>query len=289
MNKNLLFKVMTLIMLSLWVSGANAQERIVRVLAIGNSFSQDAVEQNLHELCVAADRSIIIGNMYIPGCSIERHISCLRGDKHDYAYRKIELNGDKKETKNFALRDALKDEPWDYITVQQASHDSGKYETYDLLQELLDSIRLFNPNAKILFHQTWAYAPNSTHSGFKYYGRSQNIMYNNIVEVSKKVMNDYKIDDIIPSGTAIQNARSTYLGNNLTRDGYHLDLIIGRYIVACTWFECLIHKKVVGNRYYPKGLSLWDLKTVQTAAHRAVKNPYAVSMKKKYMVDKDDE
>ena len=46
---------MTLIMLSLWVSGANAQERIVRVLAIGNSFSQDAVEQNLHELCVAAD------------------------------------------------------------------------------------------------------------------------------------------------------------------------------------------------------------------------------------------
>lgn len=38
----------------------------LRILAIGNSFSQDAVEQNLYEICAAAGQQVIIGNMYIP-------------------------------------------------------------------------------------------------------------------------------------------------------------------------------------------------------------------------------
>ena len=45
----------------------------LRVLAIGNSFSQDAVEQYLHELGKSEGYIMIIGNMYIGGCSLERH------------------------------------------------------------------------------------------------------------------------------------------------------------------------------------------------------------------------
>ena len=39
---------------------------VVRILAIGNSFSQDAVEQYLYELFDAAGTKVVIGNMYIP-------------------------------------------------------------------------------------------------------------------------------------------------------------------------------------------------------------------------------
>lgn len=46
----------------------------LRVLAIGNSFSQDAVEQYLHELGKSEGYIMIIGNMYIGGCSLERHV-----------------------------------------------------------------------------------------------------------------------------------------------------------------------------------------------------------------------
>ena len=42
----------------------------VKILAIGNSFSEDAVEQNLHELATAKGIETVIGNMYIPGCPI---------------------------------------------------------------------------------------------------------------------------------------------------------------------------------------------------------------------------
>ncbi|MBQ1952605.1 MAG: DUF4886 domain-containing protein, partial [Alistipes sp.] len=78
---------------SLW-----AQEP-VRILAVGNSFAQDAVEQNLHELAAAEGIQTIIGNMYIGGCSLERHLNNARENRADYAYRKIGLDGVKRTRK----------------------------------------------------------------------------------------------------------------------------------------------------------------------------------------------
>ena len=48
---------------------------------------------------------------------------------------------------------------------------------------------------------------------------------------------------IIPSGTAIQNARSSYFGDKLTRDGYHLNEL-GRLIAGYTWFCMLTAKDI---------------------------------------------
>ena len=41
------------------------QAKVIKVLTIGNSFSQDAVEQYLYELAAAQGDSLIIGNAYI--------------------------------------------------------------------------------------------------------------------------------------------------------------------------------------------------------------------------------
>ena len=57
--------------LLLLAGGAYAQQKTVRILAIGNSFSQDAVEQYLHELAEAEGISTIIGKM----AESDRHIS----------------------------------------------------------------------------------------------------------------------------------------------------------------------------------------------------------------------
>ena len=45
----------------------------LRLLCIGNSFTEDAVEQNLHEIAAADGHVLIVGNMYIGGCSLEKH------------------------------------------------------------------------------------------------------------------------------------------------------------------------------------------------------------------------
>ncbi|MDE7387442.1 MAG: DUF4886 domain-containing protein, partial [Muribaculaceae bacterium] len=257
----------------------SASARTVRILAIGNSFSQDAVEQYLHELALAGGDTAIIGNMYIGGCSLERHVNNARGDKHDYAYRKIGADGVKIERKNASLLEALNDEPWDYISMQQASPLSGLYESYsEWLPELNTFVKKNGPSkARRVMHQTWAYSKDASHTGFKNYDRDQLKMYNAIVDANKKAARAVGIKTIIPSGTAIQNARTSYLGDHLNRDGYHLDYGVGRFTAACAWYEKLFGHDVEKNSYIPARMSPDIARVAKSAAHAAVQHPDAVT------------
>ena len=117
--------VCLLFLLSFLVGEVYAQQKPVRILAIGNSFSQDAVEQYLHELADAEDIPTIIGNITIGGCSLERHLRNARTNDSVYRYHKIGLNGKKVETKKVTMGMALADEEWDYVSLQQVSSSSG--------------------------------------------------------------------------------------------------------------------------------------------------------------------
>ena len=59
--------VICMCILLLLAGGVYAQQKTVRILAIGNSFSQDAVEQYLHELAEAEGISTIIGMRLLLG------------------------------------------------------------------------------------------------------------------------------------------------------------------------------------------------------------------------------
>ena len=275
------YKIVAICMciLLLLAGGVYAQQKTVRILAIGNSFSQDAVEQYLHELAEAEGISTIIGNMFIGGCSLERHVKNARDNAPAYAYRKIGTDGKKREKGKMSLETVLADEDWDYVSLQQASPFSGMYETYEAsLPELIEYVKARLPKkTKLMLHQTWAYASTSKHSGFKNYNCNQLTMYQAIADAVKKAAKANKIKIVIPSGTAIQNARTSFIGDHLNRDGYHLDVKIGRYTAACTWFERIFKHNVVGNPYTPEGLDEARKAVAQKAAHAAVKHPYKVT------------
>ena len=271
--------VICMCILLLLAGGVYAQQKTVRILAIGNSFSQDAVEQYLHELAEAEGISTIIGNMFIGGCSLERHVKNARDNAPAYAYRKIGTDGKKREKGKMSLEAVLADEDWDYVSLQQASPFSGMNETYEAsLPELIEYVKARLPKkTKLMLHQTWAYASTSKHSGFKNYNCNQLTMYQAIADAVMKAAKANKIKIVIPSGTAIQNARTSFIGDHLNRDGYHLDVKIGRYTAACTWFERIFKHNVVGNPYAPEGLDEVRKAVAQKAAHAAVKHPYKVT------------
>ena len=258
----------------------------LRVLAIGNSFSQDAVEQYLYELLKAEGINAIIGNMYIAGCSLETHWTNASGNQAKYNYRKIE-NGEKTDKANTSLETALKDVKWDYICFQQVSGKSGQYDTYNpYLGNMVNYVkgRATNKYLKLMMHQTWAYASYSNHTDFKNYDNDQMKMYNAIVSAVNQAAQAQNISMVVPSGTAIQNGRTSFIGDNFNRldNGdatryYHLETTYGRYTAACTWFEKLTGKSVVGNSFAPAGLDEKVVKAVQTAAHLAVQTPNAVT------------
>lgn len=267
------------LMLVLCVQVAFA-DRPLKLLAIGNSFSEDAIEQNLFELAAAAGHQMVIGNMYIGGCSLERHWGNAQSNKPDYDYRKIGIDGKMTRTANYTLDKALRDEQWDYVSLQQVSQLSGMYNSFQpYLDSLIAYVRARVPaTTKLIWHVTWAYAQNSTHGGFANYDRNQDKMYRAIVEGAQRLKKENaQFSLFVPVGTAIQNARTSFVGDHLNRDGFHLDLVLGRYTAACTWFECLFGTKVVGNRYAPKGLNKAQIAVAQWAAHLAVELPFECS------------
>ena len=272
-------KLFLLIVLAFAIGIQTTMARTIKILAIGNSFSEDAIEQYLHELADADGIETIIGNLFIGGCSLERHMQCVNGNLPDYRYRKIGVDGVTKETPKCDIARAIADEEWDYVSVQQASHFSGDYTTYQpYLSQLVAYVKAhIKKDVKIVFHQTWAYAQNSDHGGFKRYGNSQKQMYDAINGALKQVIKDIHPDVIVPSGTAIQNARTSSIGDNMNRDGYHLNLLYGRYTAACTWFQAIFKRSVVGNSYAPEGVTAEQKTIAQKAASAAVKHKFKVT------------
>ena len=253
---------------------------VIKILAIGNSFSQDALESYLFGLVEAENKQVIIGNLYIGGASLDLHWNNAKDDKATYQYRKIDTNGVKTNTPNTAISDALADEDWDFISFQQVSSNSGIYHTYiNTLPLLFNYVkqRAINPDVKYILHQTWAYSRDSDHKRFINYNRNQITMYNAIVDAVKRAKRLVPIDIIVPAGTAIQNGRTSTVGDNFCSDGYHLDVNIGRYTAACTWFEAIFGISVIGNSFKPDALSDSEVEIAQYAANFAIENPNKIT------------
>ena len=261
-------------------SPKNKKDDVVKILAIGNSFSQNAIESYLYELAEAAGKKIIIGNLYIGGASLAVHQKSVEENLSRYDYRKIGLTGKKTKTPKTSIDSALKDEDWNYISFQQVSSLSGMYESYlEPLPIVFTYVkdRVTNPKVTYILHQTWAYEQTSTHKGFENYNRDQLTMYHAIVDAVSKAKNIVPNNRIVPAGTAIQNARTSWVGDHFTSDGYHLNKTIGEYTAACTWFEALFKTSVVGNTFKPELLSQEKAKIAQHAAHFANLKPNKVT------------
>ena len=261
-----------LLTLSITTLSAQRPAGTIKILAVGNSFSDDGVEY-LDELAQAAGIKLIIGNLYIGGCSLERHWNNVRNELPAYDYRK-NVEGHQTNTPKTTLQEALQDEEWDYITVQQVSQNSGLYDTYyPYIDSLLTYLKAHarNPEVEFAIHQVWSYAWNSTHPGFANYDNNQLKMYRDIVETVDKVARKEKIRIIIPSGPAIQTGR-TLMGDRMNRDGFHLGWGLGRYLAACTWFETFLGP-VNGNSYRPEGVTPQEATIAQRIAHIAVLHP----------------
>jgi hypothetical protein len=223
-----------------------------KILAIGNSFSEDATAY-LKQIAAAGGKDIFVYNMHIGGCSLERHVNELNSGSKAYT---LAVNGS--NIRPAILSEEIKAYDWDVVTVQQVSHCSGQWETYEpYITELVDFIRKHKPNAKIYFHKTWAYEFNSAHSGFAKYDNDQHKMHECITECSEKAAELIKADGIIPSGDVINELRklpefdTPNGGQSLCRDGFHMHLVYGRYAVAATWFEKLIGGDITKNSWLP--------------------------------------
>lgn len=218
----------------------------MKLLSIGNSFSQDA-QRWLHAIALAGGDELDTCNLYIGGCSLERHWDCIQNDLSDY----VKEGNDGVKLYSTTLLDALQEDTYDVITLQQASRCSGQPQSYiPYLADIAAFVKEYQPQAKLYFHKTWSYEPGSHHPYFHLYQHDSKEMQRRITDAT--LMASRLIGaQIIPVGDVIQALRENSKefdvengGLSLCRDTYHLSWDYGRFAAGAVWYRSLTGKQV---------------------------------------------
>ena len=240
----------------------------IKILSIGHSFSKDVMTTNLYNMFVEGGyEDITIGYLYMAGCSMPKHLYNIQNNLAQYEYAKNN-SGRWVTSYNISALTALQDEDWDFVTVQSSPDYIGGQEIksfslginndgdkitlsspmteYEAMDEITDWIlaNATNANVKIDYHMIWSFSEGCDLWSYTYHDWDQMTMYENIVNITQEeVQNHEDINRVIPSATAIQNARSSFMGDTFNMpdatqggsDGYHLN-DYGDYVAALTWY-----------------------------------------------------
>lgn len=230
----------------------------VRVLCIGNSFTVDAVEDYLSPILRSVGKKVILGYPYKGGTTLEMHMGYINAKNPIYNYRKIDADGAYTAQANTTFDVGLKDEAWDYVVIQTDHNYSGVYSHYfPYLTDLMNYVKTNGKNhdPKFFLYMTWAYDASSTYKDFPLYNNDQMTMYNAILDCAYRAAEQAGIGTVVPAGTAVQNARTTYLGQNMNRDGYHMNFEYGRYLVGLTYAAVVLGVDPQTVTYHPTTVS----------------------------------
>lgn len=281
----------------------SGHEKHVRILTVGNSFTQNATRY-LAALVEAAGHRLTHQMLSIGGSPLELHAG------KALAFELSPGDANAKYSNGKSLQEVLLMQPWDFVTIQQASiksHDISTYRPY--AEQLAEIIHRHALQAQLLVHQTWAYRQDDKRftdldpkAGEPV---NQQAMYDGICQAYSTTTAELNARRI-PVGDAFWLADhhekfgfqlptpfnpqeleypqlpdqqySLHVGyrwgqregaRELQMDGHHASLA-GQYLGACVWFECLYGESVIGNGYIPNSLDPEYATFLQQVAHQAV-------------------
>lgn len=294
------------------VSALSAAEReSLKLLTIGNSFA-DYPLSYLPDLAKAGGKTLVLGRANPGGCTLDRHASYLATaladpiDPKGCLYKNIPVfNLPGRDT--VSLPEALAAQAWEIVTIQQASFDSYKPETYHpAVDQIIAAIRKFAPQAEIVVQETWVYRDD--HPLFQgKEGMTQQKMYEGLRAAYHRLAADGGFR-VIPTGDAMELARKsprwTFVADpnfdfknppegklpkesgslwsgwswfthksgkvQLMLDGKHTSTA-GKYLGAAVWYQVVFGADTVPASFVPKGLSAEEAADLSGHAGEAVK------------------
>lgn len=245
--------------------GDDDVEPTLRILFIGNSFTKDAVE-HLPKMVSAADiPTLKMVHLYYGGRTIPEYADgyATKSDYTCYKYNPgtslwLSYTG-------YNIQQIVKSDTWDIVCLQEHTGNSCGWIWNDTeknaIQGLIADIRADQNGhtPKFVYIMSQAYFNmdkiGTAQRPYKNF-TTQDEMFDVIVAQARKVLDQTDVEQIIPTGTVLQNLRTSPLNNDmdLTRDGYHMDYGLSRYAAACAVFESIIlpsfdGKKLDGNSF----------------------------------------
>ena len=140
----------------------------MKVFMIGNSFSVCVGKYLPVIVRTEGKHRLHLTSAYIGGCSLQTHAEHLAAAEKDPASAPWRISvWDSGDLRRHCFRPGsvfqlLKDNSFDVVTIQQASHESWDFSTfYPWAETVISCVRKFNPEAKIMIQQTWSYRADS--------------------------------------------------------------------------------------------------------------------------------
>ncbi|MCQ2114724.1 MAG: DUF4886 domain-containing protein [Bacteroidales bacterium] len=275
----------------------------LKILFIGNSFTKDAVEHLPGLIKGAGITDVTLAHCYYGGRTIPEYNNGWNTSK-DYTLYYMNAGGSSWTTYSdkVTIKDVAESGRWDIVTIQE---HTGNYRAWawteeekTAIQGLLDkcaATQQVKPKSYYVMSQAY-FNMGKIASGSKPYitWTDQAGMFSVIVTQTRTVLAQTSVDDVLATGTMLQNLRTSGLDNemNLTRDGYHMDYGASRYGAACVMFEKLItpkfNKNLDGNTYryanssqvegsYSTPVTDENFPVILKAARYAIEKPFEVT------------
>lgn len=269
--------------------------KTLKILAISSSFGENTNHYVYDAAKAEGFETVIVGRLYSSGCTLQTHLEKALSGENFYRYTKIQ-NGEWEEYKNTSMLTALQDEDWDVIFMQQSAHRSPLPETYvsgdvDYIDELVSYVRAnkTNPKARFVWNLCWAFENGAPESEvWNRYGKNQLNMYQGLIDTLElRVLPKSHFDAIIPTGTAVQNLRTSYIGDTLTKDKLHLNHL-GRIMAAYTVLATVTGEPIteINISTFAKDrtenfpiteVTEQDKLAIMEAINNAIENPYEIT------------
>lgn len=233
------------------------EAKALKVLTLGHSLAVDCGHMlNLVAQAEGFEKELVIGTLYYSGCNLWQHVDFLTNDSRDYKlYLSSTATPNTPPTimENVTMREALQHDYWDIIVMQGGVYEISQEATYTdgKIQTIQDYVNQHktNPNAVFAWHNAWApptdpdlmsmynHEPHVYEQWYEKFNSDRSAWYQAMMTcVEQHILTDSSFVSYIPSGTAMENALSSYLGEkDLHRDYAHAS-DLGRVIVAYTWY-----------------------------------------------------
>lgn len=290
-----------------------AGKKSLSVLTLGHSLAEDSA----HMLNLVANAEgyayMLVGTLYYSGCTLEQHAQYSSTNAAEYdLYISSTDNPNTPPAYNYdvTMQEALTYEKWDVIIMQAGVFEAadGSALTNGNIQKIQKYVKENCKNSKLIFgwNMFWAAPtdndlramypnePNTYITRYEQFDDDRIKLYNAITKcVSDNILTDETFQLVIPTGTAMQNALSSYLEEkDLHRDFVHAS-DLGRLIAAYTYYCRLagvdqleeIKVDTVPRTFFkstPAGAPDWVLTDAEKAlvlecVNNALKNPLQVT------------
>lgn len=239
------------------VTQSPEEAKVLKVLTLGHSLAVDC--GHLLALIAKAQgyESLVVGTLYHSGCTLKQHVGFMTENSREYSlYISSTETAETapQVTQSVTMKEAVAHDMWDIVIMQGGVFEVAKTATYTNgnIQTIQNFVKenAKNPNVTFGWHMAWvppvddelrntfSNPSNPYVYSYEEYNHNRTAMYNAVTKcVGENILTDDSFVCLIPSGTAIENALSSYLiEKDLHRDYTHasdLTRVIASYVWYC--------------------------------------------------------